>query len=37
LGPGQLEKAHTAAEAVDFSQVALASELYLNLLLSLSP
>ncbi|MFP3928466.1 MAG: M20 family peptidase, partial [Desulfobacteraceae bacterium] len=37
LGPGQLEKAHTATEAVDFSQVALASELYLDLLRSLSP
>ncbi len=37
LGPGQLEKAHTAAEDVSFSQVALASDLYLDLLLSLAP
>jgi acetylornithine deacetylase len=32
LGPGQLEKAHTQDEAVSFSQVCLASEIYLDLL-----
>jgi acetylornithine deacetylase len=36
LGPGQLEKAHTQDEAVSFSQVALASDLYLDLLASVS-
>ncbi len=34
LGPGQLEKAHTQDESVSFSQVALASDLYLDLLAS---
>jgi acetylornithine deacetylase len=37
LGPGQLELAHIPDESVSFSQVCLASELYLDLLLSLSP
>lgn len=36
LGPGQLEKAHTQDEAVSFSQVSLASEIYLDLLVSIS-
>jgi len=36
LGPGQLEKAHTQDEAVSFSQVALASDIYLDLLASVS-
>jgi acetylornithine deacetylase len=35
LGPGQLEKAHTQDESVSFSQVALAADLYLDLLHSL--
>jgi acetylornithine deacetylase len=35
LGPGQLEKAHAPEESVSFKQVALAAELYRDLLLSL--
>lgn len=34
LGPGQLEKAHTQDESVNFSQVALAADFYLDLLAS---
>jgi acetylornithine deacetylase len=33
LGPGQLEKAHTADESVSLSQVALASQIYMDLIL----
>lgn len=36
LGPGQLEKAHTADESVSFHQVCLAAELYADILLSLN-
>jgi acetylornithine deacetylase len=35
LGPGYLEKAHTAKESVSFCQVLRAAQLYLNLALSL--
>ncbi len=35
LGPGKLEKAHTYDESVSFSQVAEASRIYLDLLVSL--
>lgn len=34
LGPGELEKAHTPDESVSFSQVLLAAQIYLDLLLS---
>ena len=37
LGPGQLEKAHTPDEAVSFQQVCQAAEIYLDLMLRLSP
>lgn len=36
LGCGELEKAHTPDECISFSQVELAAEVYLDLLLSLS-
>ncbi|MFC1896472.1 M20 family metallopeptidase [Thermodesulfobacteriota bacterium] len=35
LGPGQLEKAHTPEESVSFSQVCLAAEIYLDLLVTM--
>jgi acetylornithine deacetylase len=33
LGPGRLEKAHTAEESVSLSQVALASQIYMDLIM----
>lgn len=36
LGPGQLDKAHTAEEAVPMSQVTLAAQLYLDLIMEYS-
>jgi acetylornithine deacetylase len=36
LGPGQLEKAHAPDESVPFQQVALAAELYRDLLIGLT-
>lgn len=36
LGPGELEKAHTPDESVSFTQVLLAAQIYLDLLMSLT-
>jgi acetylornithine deacetylase len=37
LGSGQLEKAHAPDESVSFKQVLAAAQLYLDLLIALSP